>query len=83
MPRFTPAQDQALKAVADWLKAKPGANGTLQVFRLFGYAGTGKTTLAKLIAEHADGEVNFAAFTGKAVSVMRARAAAARPPSTA
>ncbi len=73
MPQFTPAQDQALKAVADWLKAKPGANGTPQVFRLFGYAGTGKTTLAKFISEHADGEVKFAAFTGKAASVMRGK----------
>ena len=61
------------KAVADWLKAKPGANGTPQVFRLFGYAGTGKTTLAKHIADEADGEVKFAAFTGKAASVMRGK----------
>ena len=33
------------------------ANGTPQVFRLFGYAGTGKTTLARHIADEADGEV--------------------------
>lgn len=45
MTTFTPHQDSALKAVADWLKAKPGRNGTPPVFRLFGYAGTGKTTL--------------------------------------
>jgi ATP-dependent exoDNAse (exonuclease V) alpha subunit len=38
--------------------------------RLFGYAGTGKTTLAKKIAEDADGGVAFAAFTGKAALVM-------------
>jgi exodeoxyribonuclease-5 len=73
MPQFSPAQDEALKAVANWLKAKPDANGTSQVFRLFGYAGTGKTTLAKHLADHADGEVKFAAFTGKAASVMRGR----------
>jgi exodeoxyribonuclease-5 len=36
MPTFTPHQDSALKAVADWLKAKPGRNGTPPVFRLFG-----------------------------------------------
>ena len=47
MTEFSPHQDAALKAVAAWLKAKPGANGTPQVFRLFGYAGTGKTTLAR------------------------------------
>jgi exodeoxyribonuclease-5 len=71
MTTFTPHQDSALKAVADWLKAKPGRNGTLPVFRLFGYAGTGKTTLAQHIAEAVDGEVKFAAFTGKAALVMR------------
>jgi exodeoxyribonuclease-5 len=73
MPQFTPQQDEALKAVARWLNAGPGRGGTPQVFRLFGYAGTGKTTLAKYIAEHCDGEVKFAAFTGKAASVMRGK----------
>jgi len=73
MPEFSPAQDDALKAVGDWLKAKPGANGTPQIFRLFGYAGTGKTTLARHLADHAEGEVKFAAFTGKAASVMRGK----------
>src|SRR5258708_23092057 len=71
MPTFTPHQDSALKAVADWLKAKPGKSGTPPVFRLFGYAGTGKTTLARHIADGVDGEVKFAAFTGKAAVVMR------------
>src|SRR5437667_7522202 len=64
-------QESALKAVADWRKAKPGRNGTPPVFRLFGYAGTGKTTLARHIAEGVDGEVKYAAFTGKAALVMR------------
>jgi len=76
MPQFSPHQDQALNAVAHWLKDKPGANGSRQVFRLFGYAGTGKTTLAKYLAEHVDGEVKFAAFTGKAASVMRGKGCA-------
>jgi exodeoxyribonuclease-5 len=71
MPAFSPQQDAALKAVADWLKAKPGKGGTPPVFRLFGYAGTGKTTLAKHVAEGCDGKVVFAAFTGKAALVMR------------
>jgi ATP-dependent exoDNAse (exonuclease V) alpha subunit len=73
MPQFSPHQDAALNAVGQWLKAKPGVSGTPQVFRLFGYAGTGKTTLAKHLAEHEDGEVKFAAFTGKAASVMRGK----------
>lgn len=44
-----------------------------QVFRLFGYAGTGKTTLAQHFAEDVGGNVLFAAYTGKAALVMRQR----------
>jgi exodeoxyribonuclease V len=51
MQQFSPQQDAALRAIADWLKAKPGTRGTPPIFRLFGYAGTGKTTLARTIAE--------------------------------
>ncbi|NTA10625.1 ATP-dependent DNA helicase [Agrobacterium tumefaciens] len=67
---FSPQQDEALKAVSRWLK-----EGRTPVFRLFGYAGTGKTTLAKHFAENVDGEVLFAAFTGKAAQVLRSRGA--------
>ena len=73
MPSFSPEQDAALKAVADWLKDKPGRGRVPLIFRLFGYAGTGKTTLAKHIAEGVDGKVLFAAFTGKAAMVMRTK----------
>jgi exodeoxyribonuclease-5 len=72
MPVFTPHQDAALQAVAAWLKDKPGERAP-PLFRLFGYAGTGKTTLAKHIAAGVDGEVKFAAFTGKAALVMRGK----------
>jgi len=68
--KFSPQQDEALQAVAKWL-----AGGRKQVFRLFGYAGTGKTTLARYFAEHVDGEVQFAAFTGKAAQVLRSKGA--------
>src|SRR5467141_2876956 len=71
MPAFSPQQDAALTAVASWLKAKPGQGNTPPLFRLFGYAGTGKTTLARHLAEDVDGKVAFAAFTGKAALVMR------------
>jgi exodeoxyribonuclease-5 len=59
-------QDAAMVAVAQWLKS-----GQPQLFRLFGYAGTGKTTLARHIAEAVDGDVLFAAYTGKAALVLR------------
>jgi exodeoxyribonuclease-5 len=62
-------QEQALKAVGAWVE-DPGA---AQVFRLFGYAGTGKTTLARHLAEHVEGEVQFGAFTGKAALVLRSK----------
>src|SRR5258705_8515021 len=73
MPSFSPEQDAALKAVADWMKEKPGRGRAPLIFRLFGYAGTGKTTLARHIAESVDGKVLFAAFTGKAALVMRSK----------
>jgi exodeoxyribonuclease-5 len=69
---FSPQQDAALKAVSKWLSTKPGRP---QIFRLFGYAGTGKTTLARHFASHMDGQVQFAAFTGKAAQVLRSKGA--------
>ena len=68
--QFSPQQDDALKAVARWLK-----DGGQPIFRLFGYAGTGKTTLARHFAEGLDGQVQFAAFTGKAAQVLRSKGA--------
>lgn len=69
MTDWTPEQDQALIAVARWLKTAGGQ----QVFRLFGFAGAGKSTLARHLAEHVDGDVAYAAFTGKAALVMRSK----------
>src|SRR3984893_17851347 len=70
MPVFTPQQDAALQGIAQWWKE---GRRRAPIFRLFGYAGTGKTTLAKHIAEGIDGKVLFAAFTGKAACVMRSK----------
>ena len=64
-------QDEALLQVSRWLK-----DGSTPVFRLFGYAGTGKTTLARHLAEGVEGDVLFAAFTGKAAQVLRSKGAA-------
>jgi exodeoxyribonuclease-5 len=62
---WSPQQDRALALVRDWLRARDRP-----VFRLFGYAGTGKTELAREIGANAAG-TTFAAFTGKAAHVMR------------
>jgi len=64
---FSPQQSAAIKSVSEWQKDKKSP----QIFRLFGFAGTGKTTLAKEVAASVDGDVLFGAFTGKAASVMR------------
>jgi ATP-dependent exoDNAse (exonuclease V) alpha subunit len=66
MLEWSPQQSEALSAVATWLKDDSGP----QVFRLFGWAGTGKSTLARHLAQDA-GSVKYAAFTGKAAQVMR------------
>ena len=66
MPTWSPQQDAALLAVSNWLKDKSGP----QVFRLFGWAGTGKSTLAMHLAQGVK-LVKYAAFTGKAALVMR------------
>jgi ATP-dependent exoDNAse (exonuclease V) alpha subunit len=61
-------QNSALTSVSQWLKS-----GETQLFRLFGFAGTGKTTLARHIAEESNGDVVFGAFTGKAALVLRSK----------
>lgn len=64
--KWTAGQERALDAVGAWLRERPSP-----IFRLFGYAGTGKTFLARHLAEGVDGGVVFSAFTGKACHVMR------------
>lgn len=65
MTNWSPQQAQALDSVGRWLKEK-----NKQVFQLAGYAGTGKTTLAKHLAATVDGPIYFAAYTGKAAHVL-------------
>lgn len=64
--QWSDQQNDALRAVHNWLH-----NSSDQVFHLFGYAGSGKTTLAKHFAEGVDGIVYFAAYTGKAAHVLQ------------
>lgn len=78
MTQWSPQQQAALAAAFQWLSSLPKQRGRVktsgwQVFRLFGFAGTGKTTLARHLAEGIDGTVCFAAYTGKAALVMRNR----------
>lgn len=70
-------QERALATVNRWY-----THGRLDqefpLFRLFGYAGTGKTTLAKAIAENIDGQVLAGAYTGKAAHVLSTKGLPAR-----
>jgi exodeoxyribonuclease-5 len=68
---WSPQQDIALKKVEVWFreyKLKRG-KGVKQYFYLAGFAGVGKTTLAKHFAENVNGDVAFGAFSGKAALV--------------
>ncbi|KAB0269027.1 ATP-dependent DNA helicase [Microvirga brassicacearum] len=67
MPDWSPQQESALKDVRRWLADKGGR----QFFYLAGFAGTGKTTLAKEMAEGVAGCVLYGAFTGKAALVLQ------------
>ena len=66
-PQWGTQQQAAIAKVKAWLQ---DVNGP-QVFKLFGWAGTGKTTLARHLAKSVDKPVVYAAFTGKAALVMR------------
>jgi exodeoxyribonuclease-5 len=71
---WSPQQDAAVSSTVAWAIADGGP----QVRRLFGFAGTGKTTIAREIAarvvgDRADARVLFAAFTGKAALVLRTK----------
>lgn len=62
---WSPQQSAAIDQVGRWLREK-----NEPYFMLAGFAGTGKTTLAKHLAASVDGMVYFAAYTGKAAHVL-------------
>ncbi|MFQ3894588.1 ATP-dependent RecD-like DNA helicase [Sphingobium sp. R-7] len=64
---LAPQQEAAVKKVSAWI----GDRFSIDPFKLFGVAGTGKTTLARLMAESASGKVLYAAYTGKAALQLR------------
>ena len=79
MNDFIPAPQQAaaIREIVDWYRTP---HNRKQVFRLFGYAGSGKTTITQhairalglnpMNRQGGGGGVLFAAFTGKAALVM-------------
>lgn len=65
-------QEAAIRAVQAWTKTLSGP----QVFYLAGYAGTGKSTIARELAQGVRGKVLYGAFTGKAALVMQTKGCA-------
>ena len=65
--QWSPQQEHALSEITNWLKS----SSSPQLFRLFGFAGTGKTTLITEIANLVRGEVLYMAYTGKAALIMQ------------
>lgn len=63
---LSPEQDRALQAVRAWLHS----GDTREPFRLFGSAGTGKSTLAKYLGDILN-KVQFCSYTGKAAHVLQ------------
>jgi len=66
MTQLHAQQQDAFDKVRAWIDG--GCPG--ECFRLFGYAGTGKSTIAKLFPTIAPGRVLYAAYTGKAAHVL-------------
>jgi exodeoxyribonuclease V len=66
-PAWSPQQDHGLQKVRRWINTHDK-----DVFRLFGFAGTGKTELAREVG-HDIKAVRYCAYTGKAAHVLRQR----------
>lgn len=64
---WTPQQDVVLRDCTRWVSAKRGE----QVMYVAGFAGTGKSTLAKELVESSKRGWLYAAYSGKAALVMR------------
>lgn len=74
MTDLSPQQQQALDAIVGWYAHAPISGDP---FRLFGPAGTGKTTLAQHVPEALGLQaVEYGAYTGKAASVLRRKGCA-------
>lgn len=67
--KFSPQQDSAMRDMKSWW-----LNDSRRPFIINGYAGTGKTTIAKHIGDNLDfdqSKVIYTAYTGKAASQLR------------
>lgn len=78
MTQLAAQQEAGIEKIREWYSGpQSGRHGDPgQIFRLFGYAGTGKTTMAKMIPEALGlRDVRYGTFTGKAAHVLRSNGA--------
>lgn len=81
MTQLSAQQQAGIEKIKAWYTGaapdlKGGGSWGADVFRLFGYAGTGKTTMAKEIpAALGVADVRYATYTGKAAHVLRSKGA--------
>jgi exodeoxyribonuclease-5 len=68
---LTGQQADAVEAVRSWYAGQSLRSRSEAPFRLFGPAGTGKTTIAKHIEQALGVQAVFGAYTGKAAHVLR------------
>lgn len=71
MTELSAEQTAGIEAIRKWYA--DAVDGLAGPFRLFGPAGTGKTTMAKSIPEALGVQAQFMAYTGKAVHVLRSK----------
>jgi len=68
----SPGQERALDGVEDWFRRASSGDRAAPFYVLAGYAGTGKTTIARLLAKRLRGRPTyFVSFTGKAAHVLQ------------
>ena len=73
--KWSPQQVGGISTARGWLmqcaaELRQGRRLSQPILRIFGFAGTGKTTIARHLADGADGPTCYCAFTGKAALMM-------------
>lgn len=73
--KWSPQQVEGIAVARGWLmqcaaEIRQGRRLSQPILRIFGFAGTGKTTIARHLADGADGPTCYCAFTGKAALMM-------------
>lgn len=73
--KWSPQQVEGIAVARGWLmqcaaEIRQGRRLSQPILRIFGFAGVGKTTIARHLADGADGPTCYCAFTGKAALMM-------------